>query len=189
MANTRAHKIEAEPDSQAFGPDMLLLLTAAIWGFAFVAQRQGMEHMGPFAFNGIRFAMGASVLIPLIIWQSKKVGKIKSRKRPKARSRSKRLVYGGILAGILVFFGASFQQVGLIYTTAGNAGFITGLYMIFVPIFGLAVGQRTTKGTAIGAMLALLGLYFLSVTDDFTIAKGDLLGRDTKRKGLFRWPK
>ncbi len=148
----------------------LLLLTAAIWGFAFVAQRMGMDHMGPFAFNGIRFALGAFSLVPFIVWQS--------RKRPAIQNKSPSknlLITGGIMAGILVFMGASFQQVGLMSTTAGNAGFITGLYMVIVPVMGLAMGQRTTKGTAIGITLAVIGLYFLSVTDDFTMSWGDTL--------------
>lgn len=152
-------------------PNLLLLLTAAIWGLAFVAQRKGMEFMGPFAFNGIRFAMGAAVLIPFISWQSRKRG-VPHREKIKEK---RLLFFGGVAAGILVFAGATFQQVGLQYTTAGNAGFITGLYMIFVPILGLALGKRTSRGTAVGAMLAILGLYFLSVNEDLTINRGDLL--------------
>ena len=150
--------------------DLLLLLTAIIWGFAFVAQRMGMDHMGPYSFNGIRFALGAFSLVPFIIWQSRKPLPKKFKKPSK-----KLLIGGGIVAGILVFIGASFQQVGLMSTTAGNAGFITGLYMVIVPVMGLAIGQRTSKGTAIGLTLAVIGLYFLSVTDDFTIAWGDVL--------------
>jgi len=150
--------------------DLLLLLTAIIWGFAFVAQRVGMDYMGPYTFNGVRFALGAFSLVPFIIWQSRKKP-LKTRKKPS----KKLLIGGGIVAGILVFIGASFQQVGLMSTTAGNAGFITGLYMVIVPIFGLAIGQRTTKGTWLGILLAVIGLYFLSVTKDFTIAWGDVL--------------
>ena len=95
--------------------DLLLLLTAIIWGFAFVAQRVGMDHMGPYAFNGIRFALGAFSLVPFIIWQS--------RKQPASKQElpsRKLLITGGIAAGFLVFFGASFQQVGLMSTTAGK---------------------------------------------------------------------
>ena len=150
--------------------DLLLLVTAIIWGFAFVAQRMGMDHMGPYAFNGIRFALGAFSLVPFIIWQSRKQPAESIKKPPKNL-----LIIGGLTAGFLVFFGASFQQVGLMSTTAGNAGFITGLYMVIVPVMGLAIGQRTNKGTIIGISLAVLGLYFLSVTEDFTIAWGDVL--------------
>ena len=150
--------------------DLLLLVTAVIWGFAFVAQRVGMDYMGPYAFNGIRFALGAFSLVPFIIWQSRKQPAKDIKKPPKNL-----LIIGGLTAGVLVFFGASFQQVGLMSTTAGNAGFITGLYMVIVPVMGLAIGQRTNKGTIIGITLAVFGLYFLSVTEDFTIAWGDVL--------------
>ena len=150
--------------------DLLLLVTAVIWGFAFVAQRVGMDYMGPYAFNGIRFALGAFSLVPFIIWQSRKQPAKDIKKPPKNL-----LIIGGLAAGVLVFFGASFQQVGLMSTTAGNAGFITGLYMVIVPVMGLAIGQRTNKGTIIGITLAVFGLYFLSVTEDFTIAWGDVL--------------
>lgn len=173
---------------QARRADALLLLTAGIWGFAFVAQRIGMDYIGPYAFNGIRFALGGLALVPLLVWSSRKKQKkptTESNKSPipekEAKDKSlqpenkKLLIFGGILAGTLVFFGASFQQVGLIYTTAGNAGFITGLYVVIVPIMGLAIGQRTTMGTAFGAILAAAGLYMLSFTETLTISWGDLL--------------
>ena len=148
--------------------DALLLLTATIWGFAFVAQRVGMDFVGPFAFNGIRFALGGLVLLPLMA---------RRREAPVVESPAgkKTMVLGGCLAGLLLFSGASFQQVGLVYTTAGNAGFITGLYVVIVPILGLFWGQRPGAGTWIGAVLAAVGLYLLSVTGDFKIAFGDLL--------------
>ncbi|MCK5309057.1 MAG: DMT family transporter, partial [Thermoplasmata archaeon] len=107
---------------------------------------------------------------PFIIWQSRKQPARAIKKPP-----NNLLLIGGLAAGFLVFFGASFQQVGLMTTTAGNAGFITGLYMVIVPVMGLAIGQRTNKGTIIGITLAVIGLYFLSVTEDFTIAWGDVL--------------
>ena len=159
--------------------DALLLMTAGIWGFAFVAQRVGMEYMGPFAFNGIRFGLGALALVPLMVWSSRKKQKkaVAEPNSPKSAQPENRklLILGGILAGTLVFMGASFQQVGLIYTTAGNAGFITGLYVVIVPIMGMAFGQRTTAGTAIGAILAALGLYMLSFTETLAISWGDML--------------
>lgn len=156
--------------------DMLLLLTAIIWGFAFVAQRMGAEFLDPFSFNGIRFAMGAFSLLPIIIWQSRRSRKRAARQRKKISKPSMKLLAGGgIAAGFLVFLGAGFQQMGLMDTTAGNAGFITGLYMVLVPVLGLAIGQRTTVGTWLGILLAVLGLYFLSVTEDFSMSKGDML--------------
>ena len=145
--------------------DGLLLVAAAIWGFAFVAQRMGMEHVGPFTFNGIRFALGATVLLPIVWWFGRS-------HRPKP---GKNILGGGLAAGLLLFMGASLQQIGLVTTTAGNAGFITGLYIILVPLFGLFLGARTRPGTAAGAVLAFTGLYLLSVRDGFHMASGDFL--------------
>ena len=145
-----------------------LLLAAALWGFAFVAQRVGMQYVGPFLFNGVRFALGSLSLIPLLM--------ITRRKEELAGTISHRLAFGGgLLAGMVLFVAASLQQVGIIYTTAGKAGFITGLYVILVPILGLLVGQRSNTTTWGGAMLATLGLYLLSVTGQLTISRGDLL--------------
>ncbi|MCK4537320.1 MAG: DMT family transporter [Candidatus Krumholzibacteria bacterium] len=145
--------------------EILLLTASAIWGFAFVAQRVGMEHVGPFIFNGIRFALGTIVLIPLAIRSVKKGGE------PATRS----VFLIGVIAGLVLFFGASLQQTGLVYTTAGKAGFITGLYVVLVPILGIAVRQKTGAGTWAGVLLAGIGLYLLSFTGRFTIGKGDLL--------------
>lgn len=158
--------------------DLLLLLTAAIWGFAFVAQRVGMEHVGPFTFNGIRFALGSLSLVPLLFWRLNG----KPSPLPSAEGFGPAL-RGGCIAGLFLFTGASLQQVGLVYTTAGNAGFITGLYVVIVPLIGLLFRQRSTAGAWLGAGLAAVGLYFLSVTDQFTIAWGDFL----ELLGAFFW--
>jgi drug/metabolite transporter (DMT)-like permease len=152
--------------------DLLFLLSATIWGFAFVAQRMGMDHIGPFTFNGIRFLLGAMVLVPFIYGtRNDQPGKEGSGRR----LHTYRLMGYGSLAGLAIFTGASLQQVGLVYTTAGKAGFITGLYVVIVPIMGLLWGQRTNAGTWTGALLAATGMYLLSVNEDFTIAFGDLL--------------
>lgn len=148
--------------------DALLLLTALIWGFAFVAQRVGMNYVGPFTFNGIRFALGIAVLIPLLLRKT-------APRRAPAQRGFKDLVWSGSLAGIALFTGASLQQAGLVYTTAGNAGFITGLYVVMVPLLGLVFGHRPHVGTWLGAVFAAIGLYLLSVTEGFSIAFGDFL--------------
>ena len=148
--------------------DVLLLLTAAIWGFAFTAQRAGMDFVGPFLYTGVRFLLGALVLMPLLFFR-------KNRQDPAAKTGPRLLLGGGALAGIFLFAGVSFQQIGLLYTTAGKAGFITGLYVIFVPILGVFWRQRTHRGTWVGAMLASVDLYLLSVTGGFRIGLGDLL--------------
>ena len=150
----------------------LLLITAAIWGFAFVAQRVGMEYLGPFTFNAARFILGSLSLLPLLF--------ISRDQRPASgniipRPSLKLVVFGGFSAGFMLFMGMSLQQLGLVYTTAGKAGFITSLYVVIVPILALFWKQSTNPGTWIGALLAAIGLYFLSVTERFTIEFGDLL--------------
>ena len=157
---------------------ILLLLTAAIWGFAFVAQRIGMDYLGPFTFNAIRFALGSISLVPVIYFLGN--GK-KNRKQDKI-SR-KRLIIYGMIAGSVLFTGATLQQIGLKYTTAGNAGFITSLYIVIVPILGLFLRQRSNIYIWSGAIVAAVGLYFLSITSDFTIQFGDLL----QLIGAFFW--
>lgn len=158
--------------SSSFRSDILLLLTATIWGFAFVAQRVGMGFVGPFTFNGVRFALGSLSLIPLLILRRHRRDMIRQA-LPLTATIAAPL--GGIVAGIALFMGASLQQVGLVYTTAGNAGFITGLYVVIVPILGLFWKQRPDAGTWIGAFLAASGLYLLSVTESFTLSFGDAL--------------
>jgi drug/metabolite transporter (DMT)-like permease len=142
--------------------DGILLLAAVIWGGAFVAQRTAMQHIGPFLFNGVRFALGALVLLPLIRFRA-------------VRLHDSRRAYllGGAIAGLVLFAGASLQQAGLVHTTAGKAGFITGLYVVLVPILGIVVGYRAPAATWAGAALACTGLYLLSVSGDFTIERGD----------------
>jgi drug/metabolite transporter (DMT)-like permease len=151
--------------------DGLLLLAAVIWGFAFVAQRVGMQHVGPFGFNGVRFALGCVALFPLLV----RSGTGRPAASPTAGGSFSLPALGSLGAGVVLFLGASFQQVALVYTTAGNAGFITGLYVVFVPIVGFALGHRTHAGTWLGVGLATVGLYLLSVTEQLTLARGDLL--------------
>jgi drug/metabolite transporter (DMT)-like permease len=151
-------------NKQALRADALLLLTACIWGFAFVAQRTGMEYMGPFTFNGIRFLLGSFSLIPMILLR----GRVRGAGKPPA---FRVFLSSSLLAGICLFLGASLQQIGIIYTTAGNSGFITGLYVIFTPIFAIFLGRKTRLPTWIGAALTFIGLFFLS-------AAPQVFGRD-----------
>ena len=154
--------------------DLLLLLVALIWGFGFVAQRVGMDHVGPYTFNGLRFILGACCLLPLVLRRSR---------QPVLTGQQMSAWKAGLIAGVFLFAGATLQQVGLQYTTAGKAGFITGLYVVFVPIIGLLFGQRTNAGTWIGALLAVVGLYLLSIQGTLHIAFGDLL----ETIGAFFW--
>ena len=149
------------------GAIIMLWVTAAIWGFAFVAQRAGMEFIGPFTFNGIRFLLGSVSLLPLIFWMKYK------HKKPSAKQKN--IIKGGLLAGIVLFVGASLQQAGMVYTEAGKAGFITGFYVILVPLIGIFIGQHITKLLWLGAFIALAGLYLLTINGPLVFHKGDLL--------------
>lgn len=155
----------------------ILLLTAAIWGFAFVAQRLGMQHVGAFTFNGVRFALGSLSLLPVIYFFNKKPRTENSDNSAVEFQEAdlKTTIKSGLLAGSVLFIAASLQQVGLIYTTAGKAGFITSLYIVLVPILGIFLKQRTHFTTWIGALTAVVGLYFLSINESLTIEFGDFL--------------
>ena len=151
--------------------DLLLLLTAAIWGFAFVAQRVGMTHMGPFTFNAVRFLLGGSVLLGVTCLFKKQLGLRGEDKIFKSRT----FLLGSVFTGLVLFGGASLQQMGLVGTTAGKAGFITGLYVVLVPIMGLLIGRKTSWLNWAGAVLAVIGLYLLSVREGFSISQYDLV--------------
>lgn len=151
--------------------DGLLLLVAIIWGFAFVAQRSGMEVIGPFAYGAARFALGALSLVPVLIVQRRRAATPGAHPR---MSLTARIVWS-VIVGVVLFTAASLQQIGLVHTTAGNAGFITCLYVVLVPIFGIFLGRSTGRRTWIGAALALVGLYILSIGSGFKLAPGDLL--------------
>lgn len=181
--------------------DIMLLITSAIWGFAFVAQRSGMNFVGPFTFNGIRFLLGSISLVPLIVFLKRmnerkakamalaplnsetapvtgKLNKNKPELAPQASPapQSPKLFTSSLILGVVLFTAASLQQIGLKYTEAGKAGFITGLYVVLVPIFGIALRHKTGIPTWIGAVLALIGLYFLSVYQGLgSINRGDVL--------------
>jgi drug/metabolite transporter (DMT)-like permease len=149
--------------------DVLLLLAAAIWGFSFVAQRLGMQHVGPLTFNAVRFALGALALLPLVL----------VRRRAAARAAvpppAVHPLRAGLLAGLVLTGGSILQQVGMVSTSAGKGGFVTGLYVVLVPLAGLFWGQRAGWPRWLGVALAACGLYLLSVTRRFTMERGDLL--------------
>lgn len=150
------------------GSTLLLFLTAMIWGFAFVAQKSGSEHVGAFVYNGVRFALGAASLIPVVL--------IFERDKPSRKKLSDTVKYGMIVGAILCSASA-LQQIGIEITqSAGKAGFITGLYTVLVPIVSLILyKQRNGITTWIGATVAVVGLFLLSVSDDFTVGVGDLV--------------
>ncbi len=137
----------------------LLFITAVIWGLAFVAQRAGMDHLGPMVFNTIRFGLGSLILYPIF-----------------RKHLNRNYLKQAFLAGSILFTGAAFQQWGIVYTTAGKAGFITGLYIVFVPVLGLLTGHREGKKLWIGIALTLAGLWQLSFSQGFkSVNPGDIL--------------
>ncbi len=148
---------------------LTLLLSAVIWGFAFVAQRAGMEFVGPFTFNGIRFALGGLVLIPWVLRLRAKGSEVAQL----APSLHRWIAVG--LAGLVLFVSANLQQIGLVHTTAGKAGFITGLYVVIVPLLGLFWRHRVSAFVWAGCILAAGGMYLLSVVGAFSISLGDAL--------------
>jgi len=167
--------------------NILMLITAAVWGFAFVAQKKGMDHVGPFAFNASRFFIGVISLIP-VLWffrrHKKKESKKKKVKRKESTKSSSMFIDSStikvsVILGAVLFGGAALQQIGMVYTTAGKAGFITGIYVLLVPLFGLFVARKVSKQTWIAVLIALYGLYLLSVKSDaknfWSLEFGDLL--------------
>lgn len=155
--------------------DALLLLTAAIWGFAFVAQRAGMQHVGPLWFTAVRFALGAVSLLPLVLLRRRVRPRAEGGIAPADRPARFNPIAAGLLAGIVLFGGAILQQAGMVWTSAGKAGFITGLYVVLVPLVGLVSGERAGWARWAAALLAAAGLFFLSVARTFTLERGDLL--------------
>lgn len=170
---------------------LLLLLGAVIWGAAFVAQRAGMDHLQPFTFSGIRMLLGALVLWPVSVWTGKRrAGKAtrvpeppqasvtpQTTATPQAHASRRIQRKAGLLCGIFLFFATSLQQVGLVYTGAGKAGFITALYVVLVPVAGLLL-FRIHPGRIIwgGVALAVGALYLLCVpAGGFRIEGGDAL--------------
>lgn len=150
---------------------ILLMLCAAIWGFSFVAQVAGAS-VGAFTFNATRFAIGGVSLLPLVAVLDARAGRPASARRDAWRS----VVGPGLICGALLFGGSSLQQLGIESTTAGNAAFVTGLYVALVPAVGVLVGRRTNRTTWLGVLLAVAGLWLLTVTPGRVgINPGDLL--------------
>ncbi|WP_373214452.1 DMT family transporter [Ruminococcus sp. 5_1_39BFAA] len=153
---------------------LILLLTATIWGVAFVAQSVGMDYVGGFTFNAVRSIIGSIVLLPVIWFLDKQKAPAK-RTEQERRAERKTLVMGGIACGICLCLASNFQQFGIKYTTVGKAGFITACYIVIVPIIGLFMKKKCSPFIWAAVIMALIGLYLLCITDDFSIGKGDIL--------------
>ena len=153
--------------------NLLLLLTAMIWGAAFVAQSVSMDYVGPFTFLCTRSILGGVVLLPVIAV----MGKGKRKKEEAKPENRKLLLLGGICCGSMLFIGSALQQIGIQYTTAGKAGFITAMYMVLVPICGLFFGRKPGGKTWGAVVVALVGMYLLCLYGSGiqNLSKGDLL--------------
>ncbi len=154
--------------SHTFRADLLMLLTAAIWGSTFVAQQVGMDTVGPFTYTGTRLLLGAALIAPLWSWRGSPFAVL-------PLHRSQGLWRAGGLLGLVLFTAINLQQFGLLGTSVSNAGFITGLYVVFVPVLLLLFRQRVALTVWGAVALASGGLYLLSVKADATIAPGDWL--------------
>ena len=145
--------------------DLILLLTAFIWGLAFVYQRTGMDHIGPITFTYGRFFIGALVILPL--WYAIE--------KPKQIFAINAINKKAALLGLVLTAGMLLQQWGMVYTTAGRAGFLTGVYIIFVPIIGIFFRNKTQWPTWVGVAMAMVGLFFLGQVDSDELFTGDIL--------------
>jgi len=144
---------------------ILLLGATIIWGLAFVAQSVGMDYMGPFSFNSIRFILGALILIPFIDFKTLK----KSKKLHK-----KRLLIFSFLAGSLLAIASNLQQIGIQFTSVGKAGFITSFYILFVPFLGILMKKKPKKNVYFALGLAMIGFYLLCMKEKFNVSSGDI---------------
>ena len=149
---------------------LLLFLAAFIWGVAFVAQSVGMDYMGPLTFNGARFLMGSLVLLPFVLVRRKQ-----NKKTGKGPASLKTTIVGGVCCGLALCSAALFQQYGIMYTTVGKAGFITTLYIILVPFFGIFLKKRIPGKVWIGAVIAAAGMYLLCMSERLALSRGDTL--------------
>lgn len=156
---------------------LLLFLTACIWGLAFVSQSKGMESMGPFTFNGVRSLLGAAAVFPLVLIQMHKeketVGWDGKEQAVKPQNRIAVILTGGLFCGLAYTAGTTLQQIGILHTTVGKAGFITTLYIIFVPILGIFLKRKVSGVVWIGAVMAAFGLYLLCMEERFSLTYGD----------------
>lgn len=152
--------------------DLLMLFIAMIWGTTFVAQRLGMDAVGPFFYSGSRFILGALLLLPLMFYRGKT-----------ERGSTDGLWRDGALLGLVIAVGINMQQVGLQFTSIAHASFISSLFVIIVPVIGIFLRHKMHSAIWPGVFLAIAGMYFLSVQGDFSVAKGDWLNLI----GAFAW--
>lgn len=156
--------------NKRFLGNSMLVLTALIWGCAFVAQSIGMDYVEPFTFSAVRSLLGATALIPVILIFDRI-----NRKRGKETGKfDKTVVTGGVISGLFLGVAINLQQIGLVYTSAGKAGFVTALYIVLVPICGIFLHKKIAPSVWISVLLATGGLYLLCINETLAINKGDI---------------
>ena len=152
---------------------IFLFGAALIWGVAFVAQSVGMDYMGPFAFNALRFLLGSAVLLPVILYRGRR-GAGDRKKEAAATADRKRTVLAGVFCGCCLFMASMSQQIGIMTTDVGKAGFLTAMYIVIVPALSFAVTRRTSLRLWLSVLLACAGLYCLSISDSLVPESGDI---------------
>ena len=155
--------------------NLMLLLTALIWGTAFVAQSAGMDHVQPFTYNGIRTLIGGLVLLPVIFLFDKIKPEAQRLSPEEQKLVNKNSLIGGVCCGVVLCVAGSFQQFGVSMTTAGKAGFITALYIVIVPLMGVFIKKKIPKIIWLCVAIAVAGFYLLCVKEGFSVGTGDLL--------------
>ena len=157
--------------NQKLKGNLLLLLTALIWGISFISQSKGVEEISPVAFNGIRSLLGGIVLLPVIFMLDKN----KKKKGIEIQKFDKKLLISGIICGALLCFSSSLQTWGMVYTSPGKSGFITALYMVIIPIIYLFMGKKLRPIILVSVLIAVSGLYLMCINSELSINKGDII--------------
>lgn len=157
--------------NQRLKGNLLLLLTAFVWGLSFISQSKGVETISPLSFNGIRCLLGGVVLLPVIAI----LDKSKKKKCQEVQKLNKTLIVGGIVCGCFLCFASTLQTIGMVHTSPGKAGFITALYMVIVPIINIFRNKKPSPIVLLSVLIAVGGLYLMCITSDISINQGDAL--------------
>ena len=157
--------------NQKIKGNLLLLLTAFVWGTSFIAQSKGVEIIPPAAFIGVRSIIGGIVLLPVIFV----IDYVKKKRGEEVYKWDKSLLIGGFACGVFLCVASTLQTAGMVYTSPGKAGFITALYMIIIPIIGIFMGKRPSKAVLIAVVIAVIGMYLMCINGDISINKGDVI--------------
>ena len=166
---------EQKNGSRSLFSSLCLLTAAVFWGTTFVAQSIAMDTLEPYIYNACRFLLGAVVLFPPAVLIGRRDPLSVNYRGSDPAAKKGPLLQGGILCGLCLFFAGSFQQVGMQYTTAGKAGFITALYIVLVPVFGLFLKRKCSPLIVPAVALAVVGFFFLCIKEGFSVGRGDAI--------------